>query len=212
MKKVFFPIIDQFEGKNGQITLFSKICSNIPLFVKYFGEYHYFKTRVLHKTWVHGHRVLLMNFHGGTLWCGFWEFKMPRGTQVYKTWVMCKQNSIYITQVLLQQNPNASATHFHSHSSSPSPTQTLPSLIGNQCSVWINPPSQTCRSLETHTRPKSPIKNQNQTQLIRINTRLILTLTISSKNRRSESLDSYWISNQRVQNPSLLFWIIFVWF
>uniref|UniRef100_A0A7N2KWX1 Derlin n=1 Tax=Quercus lobata TaxID=97700 RepID=A0A7N2KWX1_QUELO len=30
-----------------------------------------------------------------------------------------------------------------------------------------------------HTRPKSPVKNQNQTQLIRINTRPILTLTIS---------------------------------
>ena len=100
---------------------------------------------------------------------------------------MCKQNSIYITQVLLQQNPNTSATHFHSHSPSPSPspTQTHPSLVRNQCLVWINPPSQTCRSLETHTKPKSPIKNQNQTRLIRISTRSILTLMISSKNQQS---------------------------
>ena len=34
-------------GKNGQILVLTKIFSNVPLFWKYLGKYHFFGTRVI---------------------------------------------------------------------------------------------------------------------------------------------------------------------
>ena len=44
-------------NKNGQITQFGKILWKIPLFAKNLGDYHYFKTQVMHVT-----RVLIIVF------------------------------------------------------------------------------------------------------------------------------------------------------
>ena len=44
-------------SKNGQITQFGKILWKIPLFAKNLGDYHYFKTQVMHVT-----RVLIIVF------------------------------------------------------------------------------------------------------------------------------------------------------